>query len=95
MINLSDKSNCCGCNACVQCCPKQCIIMHEDEEGFLYPKIESSYCIHCGLCETVCPMLNQNEPRLPQKVYAAKIIMKSNVYKVHLEGFLFFLRNKL
>lgn len=72
MINLSDKSDCCGCNACVQCCPKQCIIMHEDEEGFLYPKIESSYCIHCGLCETVCPMLNQNEPRLPQKVYAAK-----------------------
>lgn len=72
MINFSDKSNCCGCNACTQRCPKQCITMHEDEEGFLYPKIESLYCIHCDLCETVCPMLNQNEPRLPQKVYAAK-----------------------
>lgn len=37
MINITDKHNCCGCEACVQCCPKQCISMHEDQEGFIYP----------------------------------------------------------
>lgn len=40
MIQILDKHNCCGCNACVQKCPKQCISMHEDEEGFLYPIVD-------------------------------------------------------
>lgn len=51
MINITDKSQCCGCSACVQRCPKQCISMHRDAEGFLYPKADESVCIGCGLCE--------------------------------------------
>ena len=31
------KMSCCGCSACLQKCPKKCIEMHEDAEGFLYP----------------------------------------------------------
>lgn len=46
--------------------------MHEDEEGFLYPKVEQSVCIDCGLCENVCPVINPDEPRQPLKVFAAK-----------------------
>lgn len=72
MIILNDKKDCCGCHACVQRCPKQCILMREDEEGFLYPYIDTSLCINCGLCEQVCPVINQSDPRLPLKVYAAK-----------------------
>jgi Na+-translocating ferredoxin:NAD+ oxidoreductase RNF subunit RnfB len=33
MIEIKDKCDCCGCGACVQRCPKQCIAMHEDAEG--------------------------------------------------------------
>lgn len=69
---ITDKSRCCGCNACVQRCPKQCITMHEDEEGFLYPKVEQSICIDCGLCEKVCPIINPNRQRKPLQVFAAK-----------------------
>lgn len=72
MITISDKLNCCGCSACAQRCPKQCIKMAEDEEGFLYPKIDISKCIDCHLCEKVCPVINQDEPRTPLNVYAAK-----------------------
>ena len=72
MIHIEEKSKCCGCNACVQRCPKHCIAMREDEEGFLYPIIDESSCINCGLCEKVCPVLNQGEERKPLKVYAAK-----------------------
>lgn len=72
MIDITDKSKCCGCSACVQCCPKQCITMHEDKEGFLYPKVDTAKCIDCGLCEKVCPVLNVADDRLPQKVLAAK-----------------------
>lgn len=40
MISIKQKKDCCGCSACVQRCPKQCISMVEDEEGFLYPHID-------------------------------------------------------
>lgn len=72
MIEIVDKKDCCGCSACVQRCPKQCIKLKEDNEGFLYPEVEKSTCIDCGLCEKVCPVLHQGEPRKPLKVYAAK-----------------------
>lgn len=71
MIQIIDKSQCCGCNACVQICPKQCIRMQEDGEGFLYPLVDVDMCVDCKLCEKVCPVINQNEPRRPLKVYAA------------------------
>ncbi len=71
MITIADKSLCCGCNACVQACPKQCISMREDSEGFLYPHVDASLCIECGKCEKVCPVLSQGTLSRPLKVYAA------------------------
>lgn len=72
MIEIKDKKDCCGCNACVQVCPKQCISMHEDGEGFLYPKVNTDLCINCHLCEKVCPVITQDTPKEPIKVYATK-----------------------
>ena len=72
MIDIKEKNNCCGCSACVQICPKQCISMAADNEGFLYPQVNSAICIDCGLCEKVCPVINQSAPREPLVVYAAK-----------------------
>lgn len=72
MIDIKKKEDCVGCNACEQRCPKQCISMHEDEQGFLYPKVDLDKCIDCGLCEKVCPVINQTEPRKPLHTYAAK-----------------------
>ena len=72
MIKLQNKKDCCGCSACVQRCPKQCISLKEDKEGFLYPIVDENTCIDCGLCEKVCPIITPNEPREPLKVYAAK-----------------------
>lgn len=72
-INVTDKRNCCGCTSCVSICPKQCIEMESDKEGFFYPKIAESLCINCGLCERKCPVIyHQNKIQLPLKVYAAK-----------------------
>ena len=48
MIRIVDKRQCCGCAACVQKCPKHCISFYEDEEGFLYPRIDTNNCIDCG-----------------------------------------------
>ena len=81
MLQITDKSKCCGCNACVQRCPKQCIVMYKDREGFLYPVIDTAVCIDCGLCEKVCPVLNQNNARKPLQVFAAK--NKNEIQRLH------------
>ncbi len=58
MIQIKDKKDCCGCSACAEACPKACIRMEADTEGFLYPNVDTSTCIDCHLCEKVCPELN-------------------------------------
>lgn len=72
MINISGKENCCGCNACVQKCPKNCITMQEDEEGFLYPFVNKNRCVNCHLCEKVCPVINQGHKKSPVRCFAIK-----------------------
>lgn len=72
MIQIHDTKDCCGCEACMQRCPKGCISMQSDSEGFLYPKINLAECIGCGLCEKVCPVINQGEIHASEKIFAAK-----------------------
>lgn len=71
MIQITDKKDCCGCEACAQRCPVQCITMTADDEGFLYPSVALSRCIRCGMCEDVCPVLNQDGSRKPLMALAA------------------------
>lgn len=61
MIDKLEKHECTACAACVNICPKKCISMHKDEEGFEYPKIDFDKCIKCGLCEKTCPILNKQK----------------------------------
>ena len=48
--------------------------MTADELGFLYPQIDESLCVDCGLCEKVCPVFNENEIKSTPKAYAVKNI---------------------
>lgn len=59
MIEIKEKANCCGCTACFNICPKKCISMCEDEEGFKYPRVDKNLCINCNMCEKVCPILHK------------------------------------
>ncbi len=74
MISIIDKTNCCGCGACVNSCPKSCIRMQADEEGFLYPQVDKSRCVNCGLCEKVCPVLHKPSTFPVLETYGAKHI---------------------
>ncbi len=58
MLEILDKARCMGCHACYSVCPKECITMKSDNEGFLYPSIDNSLCINCGACERACPVIN-------------------------------------
>lgn len=55
---MVDLSLCCGCTACYNVCPRKCISMRADREGFLYPIKDEAKCVNCNLCEKVCPVLN-------------------------------------
>ena len=54
MVNITDKSQCCGCTACANICAHEAITMEPDALGFLYPKVDESKCVDCGLCDKVC-----------------------------------------
>lgn len=72
MISI-EKEKCTGCGVCSNICPKNCINMVSDNEGFLYPSVDINYCINCGICEKTCPVLNgiksENNPQ--PSAYAA------------------------
>lgn len=72
MIIITQKQNCYGCSACVNKCPKACISMVEDNEGFLYPQVDLESCTDCGLCEKVCPINNNFFLNHTPDVYACK-----------------------
>lgn len=59
MIKINNKKQCSGCSACSTICPKECIKLVEDEEGFLYPRVDVKQCVNCGMCEKVCPFINR------------------------------------
>lgn len=54
----TNKAQCCGCTACYAMCPREAIQMLPDSEGFLYPSIDETKCINCGLCQKVCDFNN-------------------------------------
>lgn len=68
------KEDCCGCCACMTICPAKCITMKRDEEGFLYPEIDETKCLHCGMRQKVCDFNKIHDwGAMPQpKAYAAK-----------------------
>lgn len=64
MAMIIDKEKCCGCGSCGAVCPQGCITMQPDEEGFLYPQMDTQRCTSCQACRTVCPVLHMPQ-RLP------------------------------
>lgn len=76
---LADNDLCSGCHACYSICPKQCISMKADKEGFLQPFIESNKCINCGRCKDVCPVLSEYTGNPKGKAYVC--INKNDVLK--------------
>lgn len=69
-MKLAEINQCTGCSACASICPKQCIQMEPDAEGFLRPVVEKDRCINCGSCQSVCPILSPLHPSLPAETSA-------------------------
>lgn len=73
MQEIVAHDRCTGCSACMNRCPRNCILMKAGNGGFLYPVIDAAACIDCGQCQAVCPALHHDaysSDALP-KAYAA------------------------
>ena len=63
MERLCRPELCTGCGACAAICPKGCIQMSPDGEGFLRPVMDAQACIDCSRCQKACPIIES--PSLP------------------------------
>lgn len=74
-IKIVNDTQCYGCYACSNVCPKRCIVMTEDRDGFAVPEVNNKECIKCGVCLQVCPAKtkykDKKKPLL--KIYAANV----------------------
>lgn len=52
------NNSCTGCGACVNVCPRACLTLNPDSEGFYFPQYDEKQCIGCHLCEKVCHVIN-------------------------------------
>lgn len=71
MEQVCKLENCYGCHACYNVCPKDAISMQEDQYGTVIPMIQQGKCVDCGMCQKVCPALNESKFVTPRQVYAA------------------------
>lgn len=63
---------CVGCGMCVSVCPKNCITIKKNSEGFFNYSIDFNKCIGCGNCKRVCGQLNYDIPSIKtSKLYSA------------------------
>lgn len=69
---LPKSERCTGCGSCAASCPKNCIRMIPDDEGFLYPQIDGSQCVGCKKCETACPVLQVPKASESVQAYATQ-----------------------
>lgn len=79
MIEIHKKEECAGCSACASICPKKCIKIVEDAEGFDYPKIDLEKCVNCHLCEIICPIKNNQD--FPSKTYTLCVQNKNEIIR--------------
>ena len=57
-IDLADHQSCTGCGVCAYKCPKDAISLERDRAGFIYPRVDSTKCVQCGICNKYCHVNN-------------------------------------
>ena len=72
-MKIEKLENCTGCHACSSVCSQNAIELTLNNEGFLYPAVNSALCKQCKLCEKVCPIITPTEKGINDKPNAFAI----------------------
>lgn len=65
-LETGKRNYCYGCGMCVRICPVKAITVALNEQGFMYPMVDSEKCVDCGRCDTICP--NKSMEKYPTTV---------------------------
>lgn len=76
-LNEENKNLCCGCEACKEICPVDCITMEYDSEGFLFPVVNKEKCINCNKCVSVCSIFSEKK-NLDEKIKNTEVFAAWN-----------------
>ena len=72
METICEKEKCTACAACMNICAHNAITMEAYSSlGYVYPVIDASKCVDCGLCAKTCPANNPIGLHKPLKAFAA------------------------
>ncbi len=69
---VCDRTKCTGCGVCADACPKNCIQIKYDKDGFLQSYVDEARCVQCKLCSSVCPANNPGNQNPVQKAYKVR-----------------------
>lgn len=80
---ICKTEQCTGCSLCMVNCNKNAIRMILDEDGFLKAVCDQNKCNDCGLCNKVCPSLQEEQDinDNPVKAYVFYDFNKENLKK--------------
>lgn len=69
--DICNYTECTGCYACANVCPKRCISLKDDKFGEIHPVVDQNACIDCKLCQKTCPNNRERKYSYPNHCYAA------------------------
>lgn len=73
------EDKCTGCGACVDACPKECVKLLVDKDGFFQSNIDLTECVSCGLCKKVCPAINFGDANEIKRAYKSRRIDNKDI----------------
>lgn len=71
MVTEKNRELCTGCGVCAAICPKKCLSITLDENGFYKAVCDEVACVDCGLCDKVCPKFMESEEVVPLSLLSA------------------------